>query len=93
MTERGRDGQTERYMRGRESEVAPGIKAAEPRMTTERMGEGWREKGKEREREREGGRASGMATDTDRQTDSEALKFMAFFIFRAENQYCLLWMR
>lgn len=28
-----------------------------------------------------------------RQTDSEALKFMAFFIFRAENQYCLLWMR
>lgn len=42
----------------------------------------------EREKkEREGGRA------TDRQTDSEALKFMAFFIFRAENQYCLLWMR
>lgn len=71
MTERGRDGQTERYMRGRESKVAPGIKAAEPRMTTERMGEGWKEKGKERGSEGgwAGGRASGMATD--RQTDRQ----------------------
>lgn len=61
VTERGRDGQTESYMRGRESEVAPGIKAAEPRMTTERMGEGWREKGKEREKE--GGQDGHRQTD------------------------------
>lgn len=31
--------------------------------------------------------------ERERQTDREPLKFMAFFIFRAENQYCLLWMR
>ncbi len=57
--------------------MAQRIKGEEVKMSTKRMGE------------REGER--GWAGD--RQTDSEALKFMAFFIFRAENQYCLLWMR
>lgn len=57
--------------------MAPRIKGEEVKMSTKRMGEG----------EKRGERAG------NRQTDSEALKFMAFFIFCAENQYCLLWMR
>lgn len=61
------------------SEIALRIKGEEVKMSTKRVGE--------RDREKKGERAGR------RQTDSKALKFMAFFIFRAENQYCLLWMR
>lgn len=49
-------------------------------MSTKRMGKGEK-------------RVRVARWEGDRRTDSWALKFMAFFIFHAENQYCLLWMR
>lgn len=49
-------------------------------MSTKRMGKGEK-------------RVRVARWEGDRHTDSWALKFMAFFIFHAENQYCLLWMR
>lgn len=66
--------------RGKERYIRESIQREKAKMSTKRMGKGEK-------------RVRVARWEGDRRTDSWALKFMAFFIFHAENQYCLLWMR
>lgn len=64
----------------KERYIRESIQREKAKMSTKRMGKGEK-------------RVRVARWEGDRRTDSWALKFMAFFIFHAENQYCLLWMR
>lgn len=66
--------------RGKERYIRESVQREKAKMSTKRMGKGEK-------------RVRVARWEGDRRTDSWALKFMAFFIFHAENQYCLLWMR